>query len=361
MLYKYLLYFASVLILTACQSTLGPESLRNTHPSYNQALSDSLNSEMLLNLVRLKYRDEILFLKINSITTSLTFTTTLGTNIGFTGSNLGVSTLTPSTGLSYSQLPTISYSPMAGEAFFKSIMTPIPLDSLFALIRNGWNIERIFNMCVERVNDLYNPPNHESSSKHEAETFRRMTFLLRKLQRSHSIEIGHDKKELAILFKQNPDNIAYIDELQSLLNIHSSKKEPETFTVVDGDFMTKAPNRIIIEVRGISNIMHYLAQNVSIPKDHLEDGLTDNPKKDIKIDAIENKDNASTDFFNIKVSSLPPGDAFISVPYRDNWYYISDNDLNSKSVFQLLTNLFELQAGQSTSTTGVPILTIPAR
>jgi hypothetical protein len=52
-----------------------------------------------------------------------------------------------------------------------------------------------------------------------------------------------------------------------------------------------------------------------------------------------------------------PENAFVAVPYRGAWFYIADDDLNSKSTFMLLTQLFNLQSGQ-TEDVG-PTLTIP--
>ena len=44
--------------------------------------------------------------------------------------------------------------------------------------------------------------------------------------------------------------------------------------------------------------------------------------------------------------SLPerPPDAFVSIRYRDHWYYIDNGDLESKRMFALLLALFELLA-----------------
>ena len=52
----------------------------------------------------------------------------------------------------------------------------------------------------------------------------------------------------------------------------------------------------------------------------------------------------------------PPENACVAVLYRGSWFYIEDSDLASKSTFSLLTQLFALQAG-TTSSAG-PILTL---
>ncbi len=114
-------------LLSACQSYFGPDALKKTHPSYNQAIVSSLGQQMLLNLVRLKYRDQAYFLKVGSITASLT----LGSSIGIGGKldlGPGGNVISPSLGLSYADRPTISYSPLQGEDFLKSVLSSISLE-----------------------------------------------------------------------------------------------------------------------------------------------------------------------------------------------------------------------------------------
>jgi len=50
-------------------------------------------------------------------------------------------------------------------------------------------------------------------------------------------------------------------------------------------------------------------------------------------------------------------DAFVSVKYRDTWFWIDDNDLDSKQVFSLIMMLFTMvDTGPQASQ---PVLTIP--
>ena len=51
--------------------------------------------------------------------------------------------------------------------------------------------------------------------------------------------------------------------------------------------------------------------------------------------------------------------AFVAIPYRGEWFYLADNDLESKSTFMLLTQLFRLQAVAAKS--AGPTLTLPVR
>ena len=282
MFFKHSLPFLiSTLLLTGCQSSFGPQSINNTHAPYNQAIADTANQQMLLNLVRLKYRDEMFFLKVGSVTSTFTMKSNIGAdfvkNLGLTSySSLAKDLISPALGMSYSDIPTISYLPLQGEDFFKSVLSPISLDTLLVMIQSGWNIDRVFNLCVERVNDLYNSPSSAFSSNNpEHDKFSTVLKLLRSLQLSHSIEVGlsQDNLHLMILFRPTLENQSSIDELQSLLGIKSGATN--NLFRISSDFLGAVPNQITINTRGISSIMHYLAQTVISPDEHIKAGLVE--------------------------------------------------------------------------------------
>jgi len=60
-------YLTLILLLCGCQSSSGPRALKHPHPAYNQAIVNTLDQELFLNLVRLKYRDSPFFLKVGSV------------------------------------------------------------------------------------------------------------------------------------------------------------------------------------------------------------------------------------------------------------------------------------------------------
>ena len=54
-----------------------------------------------------------------------------------------------------------------------------------------------------------------------------------------------------------------------------------------------------------------------------------------------------------------PADAYVAVRYRERWFWISDRDVESKSVLNALLLLFSLT--EATSQAAAPLVTIPAR
>ena len=144
-----------MVLVSACQTTFGPQALQRTHPAYNAAIIASVNEQMLQNLVRLRYRDVAFFLEIGSVTASLALEGDAGVGASVADSGDSVS---PYVGISYSDNPTISYVPLRGEDLLKSILSPLQLESILVLTQSGWSMSRVFGLCFERINDLHNAP-----------------------------------------------------------------------------------------------------------------------------------------------------------------------------------------------------------
>ncbi|MGB1881610.1 MAG: hypothetical protein ACPHTD_12920, partial [Gammaproteobacteria bacterium] len=58
-----------------------------------------------------------------------------------------------------------------------------------------------------------------------------------------------------------------------------------------------------------------------------------------------------------KSQETRPASAAVAVNYRGHWFYIDDSDIDSKSTFALLGQLFALQS--DADKTGAPVLTLP--
>jgi len=358
---KYALLLVSSLLLPACQSSFGPDGLNNTHPAYNQSIINTLNQQMLLNLVRLKYSDEPYFLTISSVTASLGFSSNVGLNANV---DLGPSgnSIAPSLGVTYNDNPTLSYQPLYGADFLKSVLSPIPLDSLLVMTQSGWSVKRIFSLCVERMNHLSNA--HRASGptpkvEPEFKQFKQVLDLMEEIQSKGKIEMGLDalgSKDLVVFFEA-PRNPELVEKLAQLLNLHTTTKG-KLYAKVGSNFLKTDTDQIALRSRSVSSLLFYLSQNVEIPKEDIDKGLVTQTvaKTGGKFDWSE---TPAGGLFKVKVSESYPEGAFLAVNYRDHWFYIADNDLNTKASFMLLVQLFDLQAGQ-TAASG-PTLTLPVR
>ena len=142
-----------LLILTAfiagCGSMVGPENIRNERQDFNVALQQTSDEQMLLNLVRMKYRDTNMFLEVGSIASqySLTSNVTASGSLKDNFSNsIGLGSK-----IEYQEKPTISYTPLKGQSFITMLLSQVRPDTIGLLFKSGWSVERLFLLCVEKI------------------------------------------------------------------------------------------------------------------------------------------------------------------------------------------------------------------
>ena len=121
---------------------------------YNQAISRSLDQQLLLNLVRLRYRDTPVFLEMNTLVSQYSFTTSAGISPNIViGSNDADAA---SAGIGFSETPTIGYAQLQGQEFATRILSPILPESIMLLSHSGWSIERLLQLTVHELNGVRN-------------------------------------------------------------------------------------------------------------------------------------------------------------------------------------------------------------
>lgn len=349
----------SLLLSLAGCSTLGPNAIKREQRPYNESIISSWKEQLLLNIVRLRYRDEPYFLEVASINTS--FTLGVGASTDDTQFNIhgAPSLFNPNAHLNYETRPTITYAPLTGENFVKQILSPIPPSYIFTLAQSGWSIDRIFNLCVNRINNIDNATSADGPTPDEAPNYRdfdRLTTNLRKLQKAQLIDIGKIQgypagTDAAIQFNYDPRYERELNEVYELLNLQ--KGNGGKFRLV-GNFLSDDMNSIKIRTRSALGMMFYLSQAVEIPAEHIEAGL---------VNVTRFADGTPFDWnvvsgreLIIRTSKCRPC-ATVKVCYRGYWYYIDDADLNSKASFMILSTLLDLQSGQNEIRT--PLLTLP--
>ena len=352
---KFVVVMTITFLANGC-ATIGPEHLRDTHPLYNDAIVDSINEQLLNNLVRLRYRDPTFFLDVASVAASM--------RMNVAGSASGqVNSATPltlGTDATYEILPTISYAPLQGEDFVKSLLSPVSIDALVALSGSGWTLRRVFGLCVESINGIDNAPSAsgptpERAPKHYKE-WNRLVDTFEKLEDDHLVEARIDKatKDLKISFEPSEEFNDVEQSIKTQLKLDLNRSVFD----VEGDDVQRKPDTLEIVTRPLMSTFFYLSHRVDVPDEHKSNGW---------VTITKNKDGSDFDWgdtpagrlFHVLVSKEKPDDAFIAVPYESYWYFIPKNDKESKSTFLLLSQLFRLQAGAAKSIG--PTLTIPVR
>ena len=352
-------FLLSALVLLSGCTGIGPKTIPRDRFDYAAAVSESWKDQMLLNLVKVRYADAPVFLDIASVINSYSLESDLSL-----GGSLQTP-LTPAAGNAntlalgaagrYTDSPTITYNPLIGDKFNKSLMRPIPPNAIFSLIQTGWSAEFLLRGCVQAVNGMYNrvgmgPEPHPADPE-----FVQLVETIVRVQKAGSLvmRMERDKNgDTAVLFfrKRNSErSAADIAELYRLLGLDSTAEE---FRVVYG-MMPREKNEIAVLTRSMLEIMLELSSSIDVPAVHAAEQRV--------FPALADQEAAGSPKQLIRVRSdvNPPQDAFVAVRYRDHWFWIDDRDLYSKRTFSFLMFLFTLtETGGAPAT---PVVTVPTR
>src|SRR5262249_2717582 len=110
----------------------------------------------------------------------------------------GNDTGTVGTALAYSEKPTVTYTPLAGEEFATRMLTPIPLESLMLFAQSGWSPERLLLVAVQQVNDILNAPTAGGPTpgvKPKYESFAEFADRFHRLESAGLIGLNWERRE----------------------------------------------------------------------------------------------------------------------------------------------------------------------
>lgn len=358
-------------ILVACQG-LGPRAVKVGMPAYNTAINDTGHQILLLNLVRMRYSESPYFMEISNVFAAPNLTAGASALGSFGGGSSAGAILGGE--LFYSESPVIVYTPLSGESFVRRLLQPIGLENIGLLHQGGWNLDLILRLCVERINNVWNAESSagfSAAKPHpEYEKFQRVVKILASLEKDRLLDVisenrgveqgkgtqGADKKQGKFLefsidarVKQEKNVTQLLKDLQLDPNAESyylttlqTYKEGRTLTIV---------------TRPLAATMIYLSMGISVPPSDLAKGVVpitmDDDGKPFDWRRV------TQDIFAVKSSETQPDDVFVAVQYRDNWFYIENNDVKSKNTLAMFEILLALRAGE-TPENRTP-LTIPIR
>lgn len=344
---------------TACVSVKGAQNISPSGYAYNQAVAQSKSEQLLLNLVRLKYRDAVVFMDIDGITTQHQYAGSVSaeTFLPFRRTENGSALFSP--GISMSETPTIVFKPLDSSQFAQDLLAPITPETIVLLANSGWSIERLLTCCVERLGNLSNAPSASGPTPEilpDNSEFRAAAKLLRALQMRERVRVemvpvaGTDTVQTYL--RVDADDTAECSGLTASFGMDACHMR---FRLVakggglsDGEFFA--------QTRTVLGALYTLSHGVDIPVVHQDAALTTESR------VISAKTSNWTDFlgrqFHVRTGQAEPDGAAVSVLYRDHWFWIEDSDLESKTTFNLMLFLLALQSAASDGAS--PLLTINA-
>jgi hypothetical protein len=395
-----------IIAMTTLGCQLGPGRLQVASFHYSDAVRIAQAEELLVNLVRLRYRDGPLFLSVTSISTQFEFNAGLGVG-GSSSWSPGSNSVGADAGLSYAEKPTISFSIMGGEKFQEKILKPLEVADISLLVQSGWRGDRVLQLTVENLNGLRNAPRASGPTPDVEPEYQRFLEATRLL--SQLAEEGHlyfdfesrreplsapispsqvdgsstlDAVEAGAVWKVNEEGavqlfsvnrtlvmritrssvgLAEVARLRELLSLDPNRIR---YDVVEQEMSDCDPfepekrlTKLEIDARSLMGVLYYVSHGVEVSQHDRESGIVTSTI-DSDGDPYEWSDLLGG-LLKVRLAEgrRRPADAVVAVRHRNRWFYIDDSDLTSKSTFLLLGQLFALQAGEVDD--DKPVLTLP--
>ncbi|MBN2560150.1 MAG: hypothetical protein JXQ75_04395 [Phycisphaerae bacterium] len=404
--------FASLLAVSMLAASLsgcvaGPTALKVSRVRYNEAIQKTRKEQLLLNLVRLQYRDEPLFLDVGSVAAQFSFR-----GSGDVSGRLNEGPppnphyLDLGVGFGFEEKPTITLTPLQGKDFAERLLTPLQLDLMALLGRSGWSIDRVLRLTVQEMNGLDNASSASGptpTAPPRYEKYARVCGLFRRLQKDGLLQIGYEARQSDLVAPLPVENISLLDAVDAVNKGYSLRSSddgrslvltgtsqalvwrippaaaglPEVQELVE--LLGLAPGRssydiqlgigeqsgpslaangrtvITMTTRSLMGALFYLSQAIEVPQEHRDGGLVTTTLCDTG--QPFDWTCVTGDLLRVHSRRVRPKGAAVAVEHWGHWYYIDNADLTSKSTLALLGQLFALQAGGAASV--APVLTLP--
>lgn len=152
---RSLLLLAVCCLLGGCMSRV---TLDRAVMAYNEATSDVLSKQLLVNIARARHHQPIHFTGVSNIAATYNFQFNAGATPALTGSSGGL--MMPLFGASVAENPTLSIVPIEGEEFTKRLLTPFQETKLSMLLRQGADIDLVLRLLAGELR-MHNQGNEE--------------------------------------------------------------------------------------------------------------------------------------------------------------------------------------------------------
>lgn len=346
------LFFAiiiSAVLIPGCAS-VGPPTVDRDRFDYVSAISESWKRQTLLNLVKTRYMDAPVFMDVASVISQYALEGEIET--GFRWDKADSQTLGGRA--QYTDRPTISYAPLTGENFARNLLRPIPVGTILLLIQSGYPIDYILRSCVQGINGLDNHTGRAFSRQGDPE-FYELLGLLRQVQLMDGIRLralASETGQKVVVYFNAPETPAHSQSLEKALHLLGLCPDAREFRVVNG-FIAGNDREVAIMSRSMLQIMSGYAAYIEVPDSDILEGRVVETRR-------EESHNGSQlpPLIRVHCSPSKPDDVYISVPYRDHWFYIDDRDIESKQSFSFLMVMFSFTERGDIANMR-PVLTVP--
>lgn len=324
------------LLAVGC-SSIGPDTVAEDQFDYNGAIARSSQEQLLLNLVRLRYNEAPVFLRVASVISQYSRVVMADASGSINGSITGGDTAGAGARFTWVDRPTITYTPVSGREFSRNLLTPLPPGSIFKLLQAGWPADLVIRMSVTSINEMDGEIARPALSRQMEPELLRLFELWRTLRdesavgvRETATETGHTRITLVVKPGPLPPGTQeHLDEFLGLLGAPAGATE----IPLEYGRIPSTSSSMAVMTGSIWDVMLNLAWQMEVPAEHVESGRTG--------PTFRSATHAQPPL-EIRHAAEPPVDAFVAVETQGYWFYIPQEDSRSKRVFAFLQLLLSL-------------------
>jgi hypothetical protein len=326
---------------------------------YSRALGDAEKTDTLLNVVRLRYADSPVLLQATQVISGYQLQRNVtGGFEAFPAANPSTF-LNGSTSAQLQQSPTFTFQPLSGAQFAQSFIRPLLPADLLSLAIGGLPIDVLFRLGAQSINGLSNAVALTLTGAAGSPDFFLLLQDLRRLQIANLLSVRlehnaapagtHSDSDRGRIFysigtTRDPDLLRVVAETKRLLGMPPGVSEAE---IVCG--LNAEPGQVALLTRSMLGALGQLALQIDVPPDDVARRLT--------FPTVGNIGTEHRPVVIIHSGAAAPADVFTAVQYHQTWFWIAEDDFDSKLAFTVLQILLALARTQNAPGA---IVTIPA-
>jgi hypothetical protein len=327
------------LALGGC-ANLGARRLPDDRLDFNEALRESDTALILANVVALRFGESPSFLSVGSVVSQYE-------RNGFFNPDARVAPygIDPAATLNgqafLKETPTVTYTPVIGDKFVRSVLEPMPPQILLSMLQAGWAVDTLFRFAVRSINGVRNESRAPLFAQGGDPEFEQALAALRRLQRDNKLSIRVIKHEKSFAaHAQVSRELSEADRADLALVRRAFRMGTPAFTgevAIVAAETAESPNELAIATRSMMEVLQIMSLGVDVAGDGRFD--PDAP---------------------VKVHSGPrrPKVVYAAIRRDGRWYWIAADDQASQRAIMLAEVLMVVNAQGASQT--APLITVPA-